>query len=149
MRPVCSTDGQTYSSECELKRAGCLSRSSIEIAYSGVCGEKGPCSEHQCQYGAICIERFGGAHCECPVCPAEFEPVCGSDGISYGNDCKLRLEACKHRRDITVLYDGPCSKFKLSYLFSYWIASYISFQNKHLLYYITLPRLYFIIKYRC
>lgn len=70
----------------------------------------GACSDHECQYGAICVETFGTAHCECPICPAEFEPVCGSDGISYGNECKLRLEACKHRRDITVLYNGACSK---------------------------------------
>ncbi|KAG5885807.1 hypothetical protein JTB14_001416 [Gonioctena quinquepunctata] len=109
MRPVCSKDGRTFPSECELKRAGCLARTTIEIAYAGICGEKGPCSDHECQYGATCVERSGTAHCECPICPAEFEPVCGSDGISYGNECKLRLEACKHRRDITVLYDGPCN----------------------------------------
>lgn len=111
MRPVCSKDGRTFPSECELKRTGCLTRTTIEIAYAGVCGEKGPCSDHECQYGATCVERSATAHCECPVCPAEFEPVCGSDGISYGNECKLRLEACKHRRDISVLYDGPCSKY--------------------------------------
>ncbi|XP_063914885.1 agrin-like isoform X2 [Zophobas morio] len=109
MRPVCSKDGRTFPSDCELKRTGCLTRTTIEISYAGVCGEKGPCSEHVCQNGATCVERFGIAHCECPVCPAEFEPVCGSDGISYGNECKLRLEACKHPRDITVLYDGPCN----------------------------------------
>lgn len=110
MRPVCSKDGRTYPSECEVKRAACMARTTIEIAYSGVCGEKGPCSDHECQYGASCVERSGKALCECPVCPSEFRPVCGSDGISYGNECKLRLEACKHRRDIAVLYDGPCSK---------------------------------------
>ncbi|XP_066155435.1 agrin-like isoform X4 [Euwallacea fornicatus] len=109
MRPVCSKDGRTFPSECELKRAACLSRTTIEIAYTGVCGEKGPCSEHECQFGATCVEKSGSAHCECPVCSSEFDPVCGSDGISYGNDCKLRLEACKHRRDITILYGGPCN----------------------------------------
>lgn len=78
-----------------------------------MCGEKGPCSEHVCQFGSTCVEKSGQAYCECPVCPAEFAPVCGSDGISYGNECKLRLEGCKHRRDIRVLYDGPCSKWNL------------------------------------
>jgi hypothetical protein len=70
----------------------------------------GPCSSHVCDYGAHCIERGGRAECDCPVCPAEFDPVCGSDGISYGNECKLRLEACQHRRDIAILYKGLCSK---------------------------------------
>ncbi|XP_060515918.1 agrin-like isoform X3 [Cylas formicarius] len=109
MRPVCSSDGRAFPSECELKRAACLTRTPIKIAYAGVCGERGPCNEHKCQYGATCVERSGTAHCECPVCPSEFDPVCGSDGISYGNECKLRLEACKHRRDITILYGGPCN----------------------------------------
>ncbi|XP_044765426.1 agrin-like isoform X2 [Coccinella septempunctata] len=109
MRPVCSKGGRTFPSECEMHRYACSSRTPIEIAYRGVCGEKGPCSEHLCQYGSTCVEKSGQAYCECPVCPAEFAPVCGSDGISYGNECKLRLEGCKHRRDIRVLYDGPCN----------------------------------------
>ncbi|CAG9855043.1 unnamed protein product [Phyllotreta striolata] len=109
MRPVCSKDGRTFASECELKRTGCVSKTNIEIAYSGICGENGPCSEHDCQFGGTCVERAGTAHCECPDCPAEFEPICGSDGISYSNECKLRLEACKHRRNISVLYEGPCN----------------------------------------
>nr|CAH7713081.1 unnamed protein product [Callosobruchus chinensis] len=109
MRPVCSKDGRTFPSECELRRAACSGRSNIEIAYAGVCGEKGPCTDHNCQFGATCVERSGTAHCECPHCSAEFQPVCGSDGISYGNECKLKLEACKHRREINVLYEGPCN----------------------------------------
>ncbi|KAL1493054.1 hypothetical protein ABEB36_011193 [Hypothenemus hampei] len=109
MRPVCSKDGRTFPSECELKRTSCLTRTTIEIAYTGVCGEKGPCADHECQFHAFCVEQSGSAHCECPVCSSEFDPVCGSDGISYGNECKLKLEACKHRRDITILYGGACN----------------------------------------
>lgn len=111
MRPVCSKDGHTFPSECELKRSACLQKTTIDIAYTGVCGEMGPCSVHKCQFGATCVEMGGTAHCECPNCPTEFEPVCGSDGITYGNECKLKLEACKHRRDIKVLYGEPCSKY--------------------------------------
>lgn len=65
-----------------------------------------------CQWGAICAETGGTAICECPTCPAEFQPVCGDDGISYGNECKLRLEGCKHRREIRVLYQGLCSEYQ-------------------------------------
>ncbi|GJQ68230.1 hypothetical protein Trydic_g10765 [Trypoxylus dichotomus] len=109
MRPVCTKDGRTFPSECEMKRSACLTRTTIEIAYTGVCGDMGPCTNHQCPFGATCVERSNAAHCECSPCPEEFQPVCGSDGISYGNQCKLRLEACKHRREIRVLYDGPCN----------------------------------------
>lgn len=45
MRPVCARGGTTYTSMCELKRQGCTTRSTIEIAYAGTCGSRGPCSE--------------------------------------------------------------------------------------------------------
>nr|CAD7588244.1 unnamed protein product [Timema genevievae] len=72
----------------------------------------GPCASYTCEFGGLCVERSGKAVCECPVCPAEFDPACGSDGISYGNECKLRLEACQHTRKIDVLYKGLCRKLK-------------------------------------
>ncbi|EGI60511.1 Agrin [Acromyrmex echinatior] len=109
MRPVCARGGTTYTSMCELKRQACLTRNNIEVAYVGTCGSRGPCSEKMCQWGAICAEIAGNAVCECPTCPAEFQPVCGDDGISYSNECKLRLEACQHRREIRVLYQGLCN----------------------------------------
>ncbi|XP_020299873.1 agrin-like isoform X1 [Pseudomyrmex gracilis] len=109
MRPVCARGGTTYTSMCELKRQACLTKSNIEVAYVGICGSRGPCSEKVCQWGAICAENGDTAVCECPTCPAEFQPVCGDDGISYGNECKLRLEACQHRREIRILYQGQCN----------------------------------------
>jgi hypothetical protein len=36
--------------------------------------------------------------------------VCGSDGVSYGNECKLRLENCEARKNTTVLHQGLCSE---------------------------------------
>ncbi|KOC64151.1 Agrin, partial [Habropoda laboriosa] len=182
MKPVCARGGKTYTSLCELKRQACLTKTNIEVAYTGICGSRGPCSEKvsrvhapvpynfalqhffyqqvtpvasdvlyssrairrektslletnrnqeepkstattyvrsrklkqrvnctMCLWGAICAETGGKANCECPTCPAEFQPVCGDDGISYGNECKLRLERCKHRREIRVLYQGLCN----------------------------------------
>ncbi|KAK6622158.1 hypothetical protein RUM44_001965 [Polyplax serrata] len=109
VRPVCGNNSRTYDNECEMRKAGCFSKARIEPSYAGVCGVSGPCSAHYCTHGAVCIERGGKPVCECPSCPSEFDPVCGSDGISYGNECKLRLEACQHRRDIAVLYPGLCN----------------------------------------
>ncbi|XP_063988632.1 agrin-like isoform X5 [Diachasmimorpha longicaudata] len=106
---VCGADGTTYKSQCELKRQACLTKSNIEVAYIGNCGSRGPCTEKICQWGAICAEQGDTATCQCPTCSVEFNPVCGNDGISYGNECKLRLEACQHRREIKVLYQGLCN----------------------------------------
>ncbi|XP_053970989.1 agrin-like isoform X3 [Hylaeus volcanicus] len=109
MKPVCARGGKTYTSLCELKRQACLTKTNIEVAYTGTCGTRGPCSAEVCKWGAICAETNGTAICECPSCPAEFQPVCGNDGISYGNECKLRLEGCQHEREIRVLYQGQCN----------------------------------------
>ncbi|XP_044018032.1 agrin-like isoform X3 [Aphidius gifuensis] len=109
MKPVCARGGTTYKSLCELKRQACLSEMNIDVAYTGTCGSRGPCSDKICQWGAICAEHSGTAICECPTCSVEFNPVCGDDGISYGNECKLRLEACQHHREIKVLYQGLCN----------------------------------------
>ncbi|GBN89747.1 hypothetical protein AVEN_197574-1 [Araneus ventricosus] len=73
-------------------------------------GEKGTCFEHECEYGALCLMKKRRPVCECPECAEEFDPVCGTDGISYINECKLNKEACEQRKKIAVAYQGLCSK---------------------------------------
>ncbi|XP_065218165.1 agrin-like isoform X2 [Planococcus citri] len=109
IRPVCGLDGVTYDSFCHLQQSSCQLKSNVTLAYNGVCGEHGACSNHHCDHGAQCVQRNGRASCECPVCTNEFDPVCGSDGISYGNLCKLQYEECQHQRTILVLYKGLCN----------------------------------------
>lgn len=45
VRPVCGKDSKTYDNECELRKASCLSKKNIEVAYTGVCG-KSPLAGH-------------------------------------------------------------------------------------------------------
>lgn len=80
-----------------------------------VAGERGPCYHFHCSYGAICVVRAGFPICECPTCAEEFEPVCGTDGISYTNNCKLRREACEQKTEIAVAYTSLCSKMIIIY----------------------------------
>ncbi|VDO98563.1 unnamed protein product [Soboliphyme baturini] len=90
LRMVCGKDGVTYDNECELKKRRSL------------------CGGYDCPNGAVCVIRHGKAVCQCPTCRDEFDPVCGSDGITYSNECKMRKEACYSKTDIFVSYKGFC-----------------------------------------
>ncbi|KAL4235202.1 C3 and PZP-like alpha-2-macroglobulin domain-containing protein 8 [Mactra antiquata] len=42
------------------------------------------------------------------VCTSDFKPVCGSDGVTYDNKCRLDTASCKSRQYIYVAYQGKC-----------------------------------------
>ena len=51
----------------------------------------------------------GVPKCVCPdLCPQRMAPVCGSDGLTYENDCAMRRASCKSEKTITVANRGPC-----------------------------------------
>lgn len=67
--PVCGTDGNTYSSECDFEVAQCESEDAIEIAKEGPC-ETDPCDGIQC-YPLECGDGYTSAVVEgecCPIC---------------------------------------------------------------------------------
>ena len=40
--------------------------------------------------------------------------VCGNDGVTYMNECELKVSACTKKMYITVASRGPCGKQLLS-----------------------------------
>uniref|UniRef100_A0A8C0LCF3 Serine peptidase inhibitor Kazal type 7 n=1 Tax=Canis lupus dingo TaxID=286419 RepID=A0A8C0LCF3_CANLU len=41
-------------------------------------------------------------------CPITYLPVCGSDYITYGNECHLCIENLKSNGKVQFLHEGSC-----------------------------------------
>ena len=49
------------------------------------------------------------------VCPKVYDPVCGSNGQDYDNECLVNVSRCSTKRDITVASEGKCTLGKEFY----------------------------------
>ncbi|KAK6177684.1 hypothetical protein SNE40_015737 [Patella caerulea] len=109
MRQVCGNDSVTYDNECELRRKSCLTKKFVTVAHTGVCGGDVPCRNFKCEYDGECVEREGQPSCECKICTEQYEPVCGYNGITYENECKLRFENCKFKQSVQIKHRKSCN----------------------------------------
>ncbi|KAJ4934828.1 hypothetical protein JOQ06_007609 [Pogonophryne albipinna] len=106
MSGLCSCKTEVKGMKCNLCRDGSINGC-----------DKGPepptsCEELVCSYGATCIEVNDQAHCECPSPDCDEKnktKVCGSDGVTYADQCQLRTIACRQDKDITVQHSGQCT----------------------------------------
>ena len=59
------------------------------------------------------VKRNGQHECRCPredECPSSGHKVCGSDGKTYDNECKLKAQACKGSSGLVVTKQDRCGK---------------------------------------
>lgn len=108
--PVCGCDDMTYGNACEAAMAG------VSVAREGECGGTGvacgaragdTCADDEyCEFPLelMCGAADGEGVCRPrpEVCEDVYEPVCGCDGVTYGNSC----EAAAQGTGVTAL--GPC-----------------------------------------
>ena len=88
LNPVCGCDGKTYSNPCLAQGAG------VNVKASGACGgNPGGCAigdKSGCAANEYCAGGCSGTG-QCAVkpdaCITLYKPVCGCNGLTYGNSC--------------------------------------------------------------
>lgn len=77
----------------------------------GRADESDLCRQTKCPFSGVChVEQNlkGIVSCRCPDCTDDQQPVCGSDGTTYANECFLRKESCQRQAIITAIHAGHC-----------------------------------------
>ncbi|XP_065176645.1 agrin-like [Sycon ciliatum] len=111
---VCASNGETYSSKCEMRKAGCRLQSKLQVIVRGSCQRPAdPCSTAKCSRSQVCILDPADARrpkCICNhQCSRSINYVCGTNHQSYTSPCHLHKRACEEQTNVTVLHDGLCS----------------------------------------
>ncbi|XP_074772013.1 ovomucoid-like [Athene noctua] len=104
LSPICGTDGVTYSNECLLCANNQEYGTNVSKDHDGECKEVIPvdCSKYPNttnEEGKVVL-----------LCNKDLSPVCGTDGVTYDNECLLCARNPEPGAGVGKKYDGECKK---------------------------------------
>ena len=90
------SNGITYGNKCMFNVVAC-ENSRLQVASQGECQP------------TLVLEAVEAVE-DCPLsCTQEYEPICGTDGRTYRNDCTIKAEKCKNPTlGLKMVAKGKC-----------------------------------------
>lgn len=73
-----------------------------------------PCETQYCENNGNCLEEkadgiISRSRCQClDSCSHTYLPICGSNGETFVNECKLRMESCLRQDNYFTRHIGTC-----------------------------------------
>ena len=81
------------------------------ITYLHIAALKDPCLKTVCKFYSRCVKAPDNTvSCVCSSgCTEDYNPVCGSNKVTYTNNCSRMVESCSTKTDIWFVKNGACA----------------------------------------
>ncbi|XP_061858716.1 double-headed protease inhibitor, submandibular gland [Colius striatus] len=96
--PICGTNGVTYRNKCDFCNA-VVNGLDVNLLHPGECFQ---------QEEIDCGKQKGNNR----ICPANYHPLCGSDGKTYGNKCQFCSAVLQSQGTLFLKHYGECQELQ-------------------------------------
>jgi len=101
--PVCASNGKTYPNKCGMCVDMYKQNTVLRVVHLGKCVSESDATLYDAEF---CRPQW-----KTGVCTREYNPICGSDGKTYGNPCEFCYYMYKKQangNDMRVRREGEC-----------------------------------------